>query len=398
MSHLQRALQRTFFAFMRTVKPVLHLKDMAWVFRDEDVREILSRDAEFTLRQVNAEKVERRIGPFLLSLDDGPQYQHEAGVMRSIVKREDADRVRRFIRETATSISLGLAQKGAFDVVSAFTRIVPLRMLEDYFGTPGPNDGTMMHWNRSLFWDIFLNLKDETGPTQAGKASAAGLNTYLDQVIAQTHAEIADGGGVRDHLISRLVLLQNSDAASLDDDGIRRNIAGALLGAAEPIAKACVNILNQFFHRPDILKQAQAAATADDIDQISKLAFEAYRFHPNLPVIIRYAEKDQLMSSGRKIRAGKKVYAFILSAMFDKRKFPHPNQFQADRPFSDYLYFGHGLHACFGTYINRVAIPEMLMALLKIEGLKPASGKAGKIQYEGTFPDKWILRCTHDSH
>jgi cytochrome P450 len=393
MSALSLYLRRSFFALMRSVAPVLPLGKQVWVFRDADVREILRRDQDFTLRPINATNIERRIGPFLLSLDDGPQYQHEVGVLRSMVHQGDVARIRKFVRQLTAELGAELAREGSFDLVSRFTRLVPLRLLETYFGIPGPDPETMLAWNRILFWDIFLNQKNDPSVMQKAEQAAEAFNAYLTELIDFTQSQLQSSATVADTLLSRMIRLQGSDAPSLDNDGIRRTLAGTLLGAEEPIAKACVNILNQFFQRPRILEQAVAAAEKDDLDTVSKLAFEAFRFHPNLPVIIRHAERElQIGPEGKRKRTipqGKTVYAFIASAMFDRRQFPEPGRFRLDRKREDYLFFGHGLHTCYGNYINYLVIPEMIAALLRIPGLKPK----GKIQFEGTFPDRWLWGC-----
>ncbi len=393
MSNLSRSLRRTFFQLMRGIKPVATFGDTVYVFRDAEVREVLTRDKDFTLREVNAEKVERRIGAFLLSLDDGPQYRLERGIVQRIISRDDPQRIRTFVRTTAADLLAQLCEQPTFDLVQAYTRIVPLRLLESYFGTPGPDDATMLKWNRDLFWDIFLNLKDKPEPAAAGEKSAGEMSAYLDELIAHQQAAIQAGEEVGDTLLSRLLRLQGGEEASLDNDGIRRNLSGILLGAEETTSNAFVNILTQIIQRPTILARAREAAQNGDIETMGKIAFEALRFRPNLPAIIRFSSQDQVLgTSGKKaykIAAGKRIFALVASAMLDKRRFPKPNAFLEDRPREDYLFFGHGLHKCYGNYINYITIPEMLMALLKHENLRPAKNK---IMYEGPFPDQWIWK------
>jgi len=41
-----------------------------------------------------------------------------------------------------------------------------------------------------------------------------------------------------------------------------------------------------------------------------------------------------------------------------------------------------GLHACYGRYISRIQIPQILKPLLKLESLRAA----GAPEYDGTFP------------
>ena len=74
--------------------------------------------------------------------------------------------------------------------------------------------------------------------------------------------------------------------------------------------------------------------------------------------------------------------------MFDPAAFPDPELIRADRQRCAYLHFGHGMHTCYGKAINMVQIPEIAMALLKLDGLRRASGSAGRIAYDGPFPDR----------
>jgi cytochrome P450 len=72
--------------------------------------------------------------------------------------------------------------------------------------------------------------------------------------------------------------------------------------------------------------------------------------------------------------------------MFDRRTFPSPGEFRADRPFDDYLHFGHGLHTCFGREINRVHLPALAVALLEGAAITRAPGEAGEMTWDGPYP------------
>jgi cytochrome P450 len=72
----------------------------------------------------------------------------------------------------------------------------------------------------------------------------------------------------------------------------------------------------------------------------------------------------------RRIPEGALVFAANHAAMFDPLDVPRPTEFRADRPWSAYIHWGHGLHACFGDAINRALIPAMLTPLLARPGLE----------------------------
>jgi cytochrome P450 len=81
--------------------------------------------------------------------------------------------------------------------------------------------------------------------------------------------------------------------------------------------------------------------------------------------------------------------------MFDRRAFARPARIRTERPASRYLHFGYGLHSCFGRFISCEAqLPVMIKGLLKQSSLRRAPGSAGRLVWDGPFPDS--LRVAFD--
>lgn len=394
MSKLSNLIQKGALNLARAFFPVVTLGSRTYVLRDADVREILTRDQDFTLRQINQANIDRHLGAFMLGMDDGPEYQRENGILRSVVHKNDMKSLQDFFHQESGKLAAEMEAKGRFEVIDEYLRTLCIRFFEFYMGVPGPDPKTMMHWNRSLFWDSFLNLKDDLEVRKVATQSGKELSAYFFELIAQNKAVLAEGGQLPDNLLSRLLRLQGTEQPAYDDDGIRRNLSGSLLGMMENTSKACVNILDQLFQRKEALAMAIEAANNNDVERVGKIAFEALRFRSNIPVLIRYAEKTQYVGpeggKKRRIKAGKEIFSLVISANFDSRRYPKPRQFNPDRPRENHLFFGYGLHKCFGTYVNYISIPEMMTALLKIKGLQPQSKKA---EYEGPFPSKWHFKA-----
>lgn len=391
MSRLKSAINLYLLDLARFLVPVFTIKGITFIFRDADVREILSRDKDFTIEEINGENIERHIGKFILGLDDGPKYQHDVNILRGVVKKEDMAGIRTYIRELSGQLSGELS--GEFDIVQNYSRLIPLRLLGFYFGVPGPKDPDMLRWNRSIFWDIFLDLKNEPEIRKAALESSAQLTSYMLDLISQRKAILASGGELDDNMLNRLILLQISDSPSFSDQEIAGNLAGVFMGALEPLNKACVNALNYIFSHKKVLRKAIKAAKEDDVEMVSKIAHEALRFKPNMPLLMRYCKENQVIGGDerkkRKIKKGRTVFAMTQSAMFDPRAVKNPHRFDEERPKGTYLYYGFGQHTCFGNYINYIVIPEMIMALLKVDGLKPIDNE---VVSEGPFPDRWVWK------
>jgi cytochrome P450 len=189
--------------------------------------------------------------------------------------------------------------------------------------------------------------------------------------------------------------MQSEPGDSLDDDGVRRNISGIIVGAVDTNSAALAQALDQLLARPDALAKASQAARAGDVGTVSRFLFEALRFNPQAPGLLRFCRNGATVAAGTtretKVPAGTTVVLGTLSAMFDPDAFPDPNAFRADRESPPYLHFGHGMHTCYGRPINLVQLPEIAMALLRLDGLRRASGSAGRIVYDGPFPDRLVV-------
>jgi cytochrome P450 len=130
------------------------------------------------------------------------------------------------------------------------------------------------------------------------------------------------------------------------------------------------------------------------MDSVKGYAFEALRFNPFAPIIVRFCGKGAALGNHH-VPAQKTVYAVTSSAMFDSAVVDHPNDFRPDRSI-EYLHFGHGLHRCQGHVINGVQVPELVAAVLRLKNLRRASGKDGQVTYGGPFPERFLVEFAAD--
>jgi cytochrome P450 len=374
-----------FFKELRDNRPILQSPMATLVAQFRDVEEILHRELVFSVSPY-LPRMMGVIGPFVLSQDITPRYDHDISIMRLVVRREDLTRVKDIVSHHAAQIVSQLFQgSGPVDIVQTLTRKVPVRLADEYFGFSAPHDEQMMAWARSCFREFFINLLDDPVVRAPAVAAGAEMRERLDALLAERRAWDAER---KDDVMGRLLRLQREgDVAGLNDDGICRTLRGLVIGMVETTSQAAVQALLVLFSRPDVLANAAAAAKADDDDTLSDLIFEALRFRPINPMVVRVAQEDYSLAAGEQhqtlIRKGTMVFALTWSAMFDPRMLDTPEEFRPDRPDYHYMHFATGQHACYGKYISRIQIPQILKPLLKLEGLRPT----GAPEYDGTFPE-----------
>lgn len=385
------AILRPVFKFLRRFSPILLLGKTVIVTRYSDVIEVLKRDTDFTIRQINAPKIDQIGGPFILGMDASPQYDRERDTLHQVVRRQDLEHIRKFVAQSANELIAAARPHRRIDVVNGLARVVPIRLVASYFGMPGPDDPTMMRWMRDIFHYIFADLTNGQDVLQDALTSNAGLHEHMDSQIALRKSRSSNGS---DDVLGRLLALQDADHPWLDDLAVRRNLAGVIVGAVDTTSKFVTLAIDELLRRPQMLAGARDKAMKGDIDAVRCYTWEAVRFNPHHPLQVRYCATATPIARGQSrsktVPAGSNVYIATLSAMFDPDVFANPGDFDSQRK-ADYLHFGYGMHTCFGSAINGIQIPELMAALLRLPNLRRARGGAGKLVYDGPFPNRLVL-------
>lgn len=151
----------------------------------------------------------------------------------------------------------------------------------------------------------------------------------------------------------------------------------------------------------DAIEQAQLLDPRAPIQntQFAQMVWEALRFHPINPFVVRYVEKDQELS-GVKLKEGSRLLVATHSAMMDPRSVKFPQQFMAKRPYEDRrMNLGIFQHRCLGDYVAEVMIPTVLYQMLlspDIQRDQTATGRIGLNQNidfgpRNSFPEKYVV-------
>lgn len=372
------------FFLARWIKPTFVFKDFALVTRFKDVQEILSRDDAFNVPYEEKMGKVTNGGNFFLGMAPTPIYERDVSNMRLALRRTDIETiVVPEVRKIADDI---VAQTGPqFDFVQALSRIVPTRLMAHYVGVPGPTENELINWTTTQFYYLFFPPAEQ----QIGGLAmdyAAQFRNYLDQLILQRQ----QSGEEKDDVLGRLLNMQQANLPGLSNEDIRNNLLGILIGAIPTTSKSATLVLDYLFDNPEVMAMAATASQQDDLTTMKKIVQECLRFNPFGPGIFRNCIQDYKIAKGTlrgtTIRKGTSVMVATQSAMWDEREIKKAKRFDINRPDSNYMHFGYGIHTCFGYHINHVQIPLILMSILKKGTVTRAPGKAGEIKYDGPFP------------
>jgi cytochrome P450 len=380
------------FAIIRNTRPNLALGRTGPVFvtRFPDVQEALSRPDVFNVAY--APMMDPSVGPYMLGRDCTEINQRDKGLMRAYMRIEDLPAIRQKVRELADgAVESQIYTSNQIEVVSTLSRLVPIKLTGTYFGFPGPDLASMFRWSRATQYDMFHNLDGDEKVHQDNIAAGQEMRAYLAELLPQRRAQLQAGEPL-DDILSRLLKSSFPSPIGFDDERIITNIMGTLVGGIETTSQAIVQILDQLFKRPKILKEAIAVANGNDDQLMYRYCWEALRFNPINPFVVRHCRIDYRIAAGSlralTIPAGSTVLVSGRSAMRDGRQLSAASSFAIDRPESVYMHLGYGLHTCLGDQISRIQVPEIVKRILRLPGVRPAS----EIDFGGgPFPERYMI-------
>jgi cytochrome P450 len=383
------------FAVMRRMHPILCAGSITVVALNEDVKEVLGDPARFTV-ELYTPKTEAVTGPFILGLDDTPVYRHDHAALDRAVTRDDLPRLAGAMYDAANELVSERRADGEIDVVSQLADPALDRTIAGYLGAPGPDTATQLRWARSIFRELFINVGNLPTVRERALADAAQWRPHLDGLIDARKRRIAAGGDMPDDVLGRMLRYQDEGEPNLRDIAIRHNLLGLITGWIPTVSNAFARVVQELLGREDELERAQAAARAGDRELVSAYVFEASRFRPQNFALLRYVPQDTTIAAGTDrethVRAGSTVFAATLSAMHDETAIDAPGEFRVDRPWSDYMLFGHGLHSCYGRQIVCAQLPALATALFEGARIKRADGDDGELRFDGPYPSGLTVR------
>jgi len=393
--------QYKLFYFLQRRYPVLKLPfiKLAFVNRNDLLVELLERDKDFTVEEINSKKMADQKGAFFLGWDKmNPQFDRERNFVRKAVKEGDLKLIQTFVRTTAEKIIKNAAGYGKLDVVESLNKVVFVRLIRYYFGASAPTERIMKLWLRALFYDLFLNFTNNKVKFNLALKAGIERRDYLLQLIKDRKQDLKNGKPLADNMLNRFILMQQEPGNEwFDDEKIQRNIGGIITGILETSSKAVVLVLDELFNRPEILKGAIETAKSGDMKKMYGYVCEGLRFNPAQPGVIRFNETQQILTGkGQKnytIKAKTKTFALTSAAMFDPAAFPDPKVFNPERD-AVYMNYGYALHECYGKYINTVTLSELVAAVLRLKNVRREEGSTGRGTglAEGPFPHNFVVR------
>ena len=417
-----------FFRQLRAERPVLQTPECTLIASFTDVRDMLQMPKIFT---VDLYKPKMSVtGPddgFLMAHDDDALHYREKSLMQGLLNRRDLPRVRKMVAETAGKI---LAEAGGnIELVDEYCRMVPVHLVQDYFGLDGIDRKHLIEWSYWNQYDAFNNQpfdmrsdREYRQIVEAHDNASEELGVYIAVLMVRKLVRLKIMSAItmllnpiqkliyrilglvlperHDDMVTRMLRSKFAKQVDFPLTRVGVNAGGLLIGAIETTSQAVAQVVEYFIDNPALLKEVKDKARQDDTPAFDAMVWEALRFVPIRPDIFRQAASDYTIAKGTghetEIKAGTIVRLLTHSAMFDPYAFENPDEFDPNRNFYHNFNFGFGAHDCLGKYIGMEMIPEMVRQVMLLVDLE----SDGDISYrndlfpdrDGPFPEMYQLK------
>jgi cytochrome P450 len=284
----------------------------------------------------------------LLSID-GADHARIRGLVRRSFTPRAVEPYRPAMRELADEIVGRFVAAGECEFMADFADHYPIEVMCQVLGVPPEDHLRFARWGDSLTHVLSLELGMHLDEVNE---AVAGLNDYLDALIAERHAE------PRHDLVSELI------AAGHGGDRLKplelRALLGGLLFAGYDTTRNQLALgMALFCAHPD-----QWQLLADRPDLATPAVEEVMRAGGVIAATPRVATEDVEMD-GWLIPAWTLVTLSLSAANYDPAAFEDPHNFDITAVREPQLTFGGGPHFCLGANLARAEMQEALPVLAR---------------------------------
>lgn len=302
----------------------------------DSARSTVERLLDPTLRAGRGEP----LGDSFISMDAPDHTRLRRLVQRGFTPKSIAEH-EALVRRTAEELVDAFPAHGDVDLVDAFARPLPMRVITRLLGVPDADLAMFDRWGEHLVaaLDRPRSLREAT--------DVHHTLVEIDQVFRTLVADRRRSPG--DDLIS--VLAEQADGDVLTDDELVGTLSLLLIAGFETTVNLIGTGTATLIANPD-----QLGLLASDPDtHLPNTVEEALRYESPVQFTLRRATAPIEVAPGHVIPEGAEIVTVIAAANRDPLVFPDPDRFDIARPNARrHLAFVTGPHACLGGALARL--------------------------------------------
>lgn len=267
--------------------------------------------------------------------------------LRSLVLRAFTSRRIAGLRDGIESLCHELIDafpEGAFDLLDAFARPLPVTVIARLLGVPEEMGPKLLNWSNDMvkMYMAGRSREDEEAAVAATEGFVAFMRGYVDQRRKEP----------RDDLITSLIAAEE-DGERLSTDELITTCILLLNAGHEATVHTLGNGVKAMLEN-GVVPEGNAEALVEEI----------MRYDPPLHMFTRYAY-EEIEFCGHVFQRGDEIGLLLGSVGHDEHVNDTPEAFDPSRAAATHLAFGAGLHFCVGAPLARMELQIALPILFE---------------------------------
>lgn len=281
----------------------------------------------------------------MLAVTDGHRHHELRKILQRVLSPRVLDEVARAVRVSTRQLIREAAGAGGLDFAGQIAGLIPMTTISNLLGVPEEDRDYLLTRTKAA-----LSTDDEDSEEVESEMARNELLMYFMDLVEERRESPGDD-------VISMLIASSIDGVPLSDEDVVLNCYSLIIGGDETSRLTMIDCVRTLASRPEQWRRLKHGEVAIDtaVDEVLRWASPTMHFGRS---VVRPAELH-----GVRLRPGEIVTLWHASGNRDERIFDRPGEFDLGRTPNKHIAFGYGPHFCVGSYLAKVEISELLMAL-----------------------------------
>ncbi|MFY4717270.1 cytochrome P450 [Streptomyces sp. LaBMicrA B280] len=281
----------------------------------------------------------------MLAVTDGHRHHELRKILQRVLSPRVLSEVAAAVRANTRRLIREAVEAGGCDFAAEIASRIPMTTISNLLGVPEQDRDHLLAQTKAA-----LSADTEDVDEVDSEMARNEILLYFMDMVEERRAAPGDD-------VISLLVASSIDGVPLSDEDIVLNCYSLIIGGDETSRLTMIDGVHTLAARPEQWRRLKDGEVAIDtaVDEVLRWASPTLHFGRT---VVRETEVH-----GVRLRPGEIVTLWHASGNRDERVFERPGEFDLGRAPNKHLAFGYGPHFCLGSYLAKVEIAELLLAL-----------------------------------
>ncbi|MFF9184405.1 cytochrome P450 [Streptomyces misionensis] len=281
----------------------------------------------------------------MLAVTDGHRHHELRKILQRVLSPRVLSDVAAAVRANTRQLIREAVDSGGCDFAEQIAGRIPMTTISNLLGVPERDRDYLLEQTKAA-----LSADTEDVDEVDSEMARNEILLYFMDMVEERRETPGDD-------VISMLIASSIDGVPLSDEDIVLNCYSLIIGGDETSRLTMIDAVHTLAARPDQWRRLKHGEVAIDtaVDEVLRWASPTMHFGRT---VVRETELH-----GVPLRPGEIVTLWHASGNRDERVFDRPGEYDLGRTPNKHLAFGYGPHFCLGSYLAKVEIAELLMAL-----------------------------------